>query len=146
VEYLQLLAACRGLMSRYFVHGRLSQPLDVSPVPKTFMAPKQTIMPKNSGPFPELSTAVWVTAGLSASAPPASLCVFLVTSTASAVTAHFSLRLADYGFSGDLFSVVQIRRDGSTEHVTKVSHGVVQLTRTIPGRFVDMLEVRPFSE
>ena len=52
VKFLQLLAASRGSMSRYFVHGSLAQPLLLSPAPFTFMAPQQEIMPRNPGPSP----------------------------------------------------------------------------------------------
>ena len=86
VNYLRLLADSRGAMQRYFVHGRLAAPVRITPTPETFMAPKQHIPPRNAGPFPTLSSAVWA-AGDTGGGAPASLCVFLATATAKAVPA-----------------------------------------------------------
>ena len=153
VDYLRLLATARGSMSRYFVHGRLGSPVTITPTPTVFMAPNQTIMPGNPGPFPTLSHAVWLAPsqnnssisnrGQSAS-PPASLCLFLVTSTSAAVPVSAELRMTLYGFDGKRFAVTLVAPDGTSTHVATVDDGVVHVNRTVAGRHIEMLEVKPF--
>eukprot|EP00937_MAST-01D_sp_MAST-1D-sp2_P001008 g1008.t1 len=100
VAFLRTLAAARGAMQRYFVHGRLAAPVRVQPPPRTFMAPAQAVAPRNPGPFPTLSSAVWY------SEHDATLCVFLVTSTPTPVQAALELDMAGtYGFAGGAFDV-----------------------------------------
>eukprot|EP00038_Savillea_parva_P020141 m.30501 g.30501 ORF g.30501 m.30501 type:complete len:884 (+) comp4717_c0_seq1:66-2717(+) len=148
VAFLQLLANSRGSMSRYFVHGRLVAPVDIAPTPKVFMAPAQEIMPRNKGPFPELSSSVWITSGNATGQSPSAattLCVFLVASTSNNVPASFSVRPADYGLQGDAFAVVRVYANGHEEHVGSSTDGTIPLSRTVKGRDVEMLEVRPLA-
>ena len=142
VAFLQLLARSRGSMARYFVHGSLAQPVEVSPTPRTFMAPVQQIMPRNPGPFPTLSSAVWRTHNLS------SVCVFLVSSTQASVDAAFTMDMRDYGFdlAQQHFVVELVTSEGSRSKVATVVDGVVVLKRKIAGRSVEMLEVTPTTE
>ena len=86
-----------------------------------------------------LSTAVWRTHDLSA------IGIFLVTSTDATVTTSFSLTLADYGFTGLRFEVDLVTSTGTRTKVTSVADGFVTLKRSVPGRSVQMLEVRPAS-
>ena len=142
VNYLRLLADSRGAMQRYFVHGRLAAPVRITPTPETFMAPKQHIPPRNAGPFPTLSSAVWV-AGDTGGGAPASLCVFLATATAKAVPAAFELDMALYGFTGSSFEVALVGRDGRATKVTTVASSTVKLSRVVGGRSLEMLEIKP---
>lgn len=145
VDYLRLLADSRSHMQRYFVHGRLMSPVIITPTPDTFMAPNQTIAPRNAGPFPTLSSSVWLAMQSSDPAVPESLCVFLVASTATAIPAAFALNMTEYGFdpSTSSFQVSLIGRDGKATSVTSVSGTAVQLRRTVAGRSVEMLEISP---
>ena len=87
-----------------------------------------------------LSTAVWRTHDLSA------IGIFLVTSTDATVTTSFSLTLADYGFTGLRFEVDLVTSNGTRTKVASVADGKpLTLKRSVPGRSVQMLEVRPAS-
>lgn len=141
VEFLQLLAASRGVMQRYFVHGRLVRPVQITPTPGTFMAPPQKLLPNNKGPFPKLSSSVWSTSTTNSSAR--TICVFLVTSTKATVTASFTMSMKDYfGDAGGLhYLVSSIDHTGARDYVAEVNNGVVKLTRQVLGRSVQMLEI-----
>ena len=90
-----------------------------------------------------LSSAVWL-APASGSAAPASLCVFLATSTAAAIPAAFVLDMIEYGFGGATsFNVALIGRDGKQTKLATVKGSMVRLNRTVAGRSVEMLEVTP---
>jgi hypothetical protein len=140
VEFLQLLAASRAVMQRYFVHGRLVQPVRITPTPQTFMAPPQKLLPNNKGPFPTLSSSVWST---NASLP--TICVSLVTSTKATVMASFTMSMKDYfGSTGQQNYIVRsIDSRGIAATVSTVTNGVVKLTRKVLGRSVQMLEIVP---
>lgn len=149
VDFLRLLAESRGVMQRYFVHGRLVAPVAISPTPGTFVAPNQTIAPRNAGPFPTLSSAVWAAASSQdSSAAPVSICVFLVTSTHASVAANFVLNMTEYGFKPRTpsFVVNLVGRGGERAKVATVSGSdVVKLSRTVAGRSVEMLELHAVS-
>ena len=88
---------------------------------------------------------MWFAAG------DATLCVFLVTSTAAAVEVAFELDMAATyplagGGSEDFDVFLLAVGGGSDKLVTRVrGSSVVTLKRTVAGRSVEMLEVRKAS-
>ena len=139
VAFLRMLAQARSTVQRYFVHGRLVAPIELAQAPATFLAPDQAIAPRNPGPFPTLSTAVWQAAG------DATLCVFLVTSTRAETQASFVLDMEGvYGVEGEAFDVFLLSPDGGTATILDRVRGsnIVPLNRTVPGRTVEMIEIR----
>ena len=150
VAFVKALVAARAAMQRYLVHGRLARPPTLERAPPTFSSPPSSTPPRNRGPFPALSTAVWVTAASSSSSAdgdtlPPSACVFLVAVTSAAVPAAFTLNVSHYLPGVGAVSLDLVGADGSRTRLGNFTGGSVRVDRQVAGRSVEMLEMRVAS-
>lgn len=137
VAYLQALVGLRSRLALYVVHGRLQQPVALSPPAPVFLY-NGTQKVRNPGPFTSVATGVWRSDAAN------TVAVIVAGTTRAAYTGSTTLDMLSYGFPNaatQSFTATRIDPSGERTPLGTYQGALVPVSLTVAGRSAFAVEI-----